>query len=231
MQLELYSIEVKDVKSPSGSLRAERAAMTRSRIARVARTLFATRGYGATTLREIALEAGVAVQTIYAVYGSKANVLRVLREALVNDPPADAAYAAALAATDTDEALTRFAHSIRSRWETGQDIVAIHADAAATDPAIRREVERVLAARGFGIAGLARSLAGRDPGLADEARTAAVIDALTLPEVYGSLVVGHGWTADAYESWLAGALRRLVPEQDPGRRIEPDASGSDASAG
>ena len=38
----------------------------------------------------------------------------------------------------------------------------------------------------------------------------AILDALTLPEVYGNLVGIHGWPADAYETWLAAALRLLV---------------------
>jgi AcrR family transcriptional regulator len=214
IQIELYSIDVKDVKSPSGSLRAERAAITRRRIAQAARTLFASRGYTATTLLAIAIDAGVAVQTVYAVYGSKANILRALGEELVNDPPADAAYVEALAASDTAEALTRFAHSIRLRWQTGHDIVVIGADAASADPRIRIEMDRLLSARRRGIAELARSLAKHDAGLADEHRTAAVIEALTLPELYGNLVGGHGWNADAYELWLATALRRLVMEAE-----------------
>ena len=201
---------MKDVKSRSGSLRAERAAVTRSHIESSARSLFASRGYGATTLREIALEAGVAVQTVYAVYGSKANILRALRDALVNDPAADAAYGEALAATSAAEAVTRFARSIRLRWEAGHDVVAINGDAASVDSAIREEVTRVLAGRRRGIAALARSIARIDPDLADEDRTTAILDALTLPEVYGSLVDTHGWPPDAYETWLAVELRRLV---------------------
>jgi AcrR family transcriptional regulator len=208
----LYSIDVKDVKSPSGSLRAERAALTRHRIAQATRSLFSDRGYTATTLVAIALDAGVAVQTVYAVYGSKANILRALLETLVNDPPADAAYLGALSAPDAAEALSRFAHSIRLRWEAGHDIVLILGDAASADPAIRAEMGGAVAARRHGIAELARSLAAHGTDFADEARTAAVIDALTLPEVYGRLVAAHGWTAGAYETWLAAALHQLVPE-------------------
>lgn len=186
--------------------------MTRRRIARAARTMFSSRGYAATTLLAIAVDAGVAVQTVYAVYGSKANILRALGEELVNDPAADAAYVEALAAPDAAQALTRFAHSIRLRWETGHDIVLIGADAASANPTIRAEMAGGVAARRRGIAALARSLAARDAGLGDEARTAAVIDALTVPEVYANLVGAHAWTAGAYETWLAAALRRLVLE-------------------
>ena len=201
---------MKDVKSPSGSLRAERATITRRRIEQTARSLFAARGYGATTLREVADEAGVAVQTVYAIYASKANILRALSQALSDDPRADAAYRAALGASDTHEALERFAHSIRLRWESGHDIVDISTDAASIDPAIREETERLLARRRAGIANLVRSMATRDLSFGDENRAVAVIDSLTLPALFGEFVTIHGWTADAYEEWLAEALPRLV---------------------
>jgi AcrR family transcriptional regulator len=198
-----------NVKSQPGSLRAERAAVTRRRIAEAARGLFATRGYGATTLREVAVAADVAVQTVYAVFGSKANILRQLRAALVTDPAADGAFDAAVTASSPPQALDLFAHSIRLRWDTGHDIVAIHVEAASTDPTIRAEVEAVLAGRRHGIARLARSLATLQPSL-DAGQVTAVIDALTLAEVYAELVVVQGWSADTYEAWLADAFRRLV---------------------
>ena len=207
-----------DVKSRPGTLRAERAAVTRSRIERSARSLFVARGYGATTLREIADEAGVAVQTVYAVYGSKASILRALRDALVNDPSADSAYAEALAATSVAGAVTAFARSIRLRWEAGHDVVVISGDAATVDPVIREEAGRVLEGRRRGIAALTRAIASLDPALADDHRTAAIIDALTQPEVYGTLVVDHGWTPDVFETWLGAALRLQMEQERAANR-------------
>ena len=200
------------VKSPAGSLRAERAAVTRRHIVVAARRLFAAHGYAATTLREIAVEAGVAVQTVYAVFGSKANILRALREDLMNDPAADEAFVAAVAEPDPRRALALFARSIRLRWETGGDIVAIHADAAAADPSVRDEVDRVLATRRRGIETLVRSLEQHGLDAGGGARRMAIIDALTLPELFAELVGVHGWSPDAYERWLADSLRRLADE-------------------
>jgi AcrR family transcriptional regulator len=56
--------------------RDEQARETRLRIIRAARELFVTHGYGRTTLVEIAREAAVAVETVYAVFGNKATLLR-----------------------------------------------------------------------------------------------------------------------------------------------------------
>lgn len=199
-----------NVKSPAGSVRAERASMTRNRILAAARAGFARQGYGATTLREIAEEAGVAVQTVYAVYGSKANILRALRLALRDDAGADAAFGAALLETDPRQALALFARSIRLRWEAGHDIVATHVEAASIDPAVRDEVAAILAVRRRGIGELARAIAGRLPEGPDAAWIGAVIDALTLAEMYAELVQVQGWSPDAYEAWLADALVRLL---------------------
>ncbi len=204
---------MRDVKSRAGSLRAERAALTERRIAQAARGLFAERGYAATTMTAIGREAGVAVQTVYAVFGSKANILRALLRALVNEPAADAAYLDALAAPTAEGALAGFAHSIRLRWEAAHDIVLILGEAASADPAIRAAMNGAIGARRGGIEALARSLGAQTPELGDDARSVAIIDALTLPEVYGSLVGRHDWTPGRYETWLATALQEMVVDQ------------------
>lgn len=189
------------------TLRAERAEVTRRRIATAARHLFARDGYGATTLKGVAAEAGVAVQTVYAVYGSKAGILRALREGAVSQPEAEASLRDAMGQRSASRSLDLFARSIRQRWELAGDVVAIHRDASMSDPSVRPGVEEVLRVRRAGIAEFAASLGGRLQAPMDVPRAAAIIDALTLPEVYTELVEIHGWTADDYEAWLAAALR------------------------
>ncbi|HZE14290.1 MAG TPA: TetR family transcriptional regulator, partial [Mycobacterium sp.] len=51
--------------------RQRQAAATRVRVVRAARRVFARRGYGAATMAEIARSAGVAVPTVYKLYGTK----------------------------------------------------------------------------------------------------------------------------------------------------------------
>ena len=188
------------------TLRDERAQVTRRRIADAARTLFRSRGYGATTLQSVADEAGVAVQTVYAVYGSKAGILHELRDSVLRQPEADALFEEALRESDAEGKLKLFARSIRRRWEFGHDVVAIHGDAAATDASVRVEVEHVLERRRAGIDRLARTLEGQlTPGI-DVAHATAIIDALTLPEVYAELIDVAHWDADEFEGWLARSL-------------------------
>jgi AcrR family transcriptional regulator len=182
--------------------------VTRRRIADAARGLFTTRGYGATTLQAVADEAGVAVQTVYAVYRSKPGILRALRESLIRQPEANALYEAALNEANPGRKIELFARSIRNRWEHGHDIVAVHEQAGRTDRTVYKEVEKVLAVRRNGIARLAQSFGSR----VDAARATAILDALTVPDVYRELVEINGWTPDDYEAWLARTLRQqLLP--------------------
>lgn len=65
------------VKRPYHSARRrEQAAETRERILRAAHDLFVNRGYGQTTIAEIARAAGVSVETVYAAYRNKPTLLR-----------------------------------------------------------------------------------------------------------------------------------------------------------
>src|SRR5687767_8230835 len=59
-------------------VRAAKAAATRARMLAAARSLFVARGYTATTMRSIADEAGVAVQTMYFTFATKRAVLSEL---------------------------------------------------------------------------------------------------------------------------------------------------------
>jgi len=71
-------VDVKGTRKYSSPLRDEQAARTRSRILDAASDLFLERGYGRTTMKDIADSAGVARDTVHAVFGSKARVLTAL---------------------------------------------------------------------------------------------------------------------------------------------------------
>jgi AcrR family transcriptional regulator len=190
------------------TLRAERALVTRQRIADAARRLFRREGYAATTLTDIAAEAGVAVQTVYAVYGSKAGILGSLRESVMSQPEAEALYGQAMADPSAAHSLELFARSIRVRFEHSGDVVVILRDAATADATIREGVAATLLRRRAGLRQLAERLAPSLRAGLDVAAAAAILDALTLPEVREELVDVQGWTPDAYEAWLAGVLTR-----------------------
>ena len=180
--------------------------MTRRRILEVARELFFRDGYTATTLKGVAVEAGVAVQTVYAVFGSKSAILGELRAMVVNLPEADRAMRDAATEPTVERRLAGFAHSIRKRWELAGDIVRVNEDAARADPSIRAGVAAAQARRHGGIASFVQALADDLAAEIDVERAAAIVNALTLYDVYAELVGVHGWRPDAYQRWLAEQL-------------------------
>lgn len=223
------------VGSSTGTLRAARAQDTRERIVEAARGLFLDNGYHATTLPQIAARAGVAIQTVYAVYGSKAGILAVLADSATHQPDALAAYERAIKEESPTVRLDLFAAAIRERWERSYDCALILKEAERTEkrahdevepeeptavpglPRARRLGEKMRAGHQSQSHQIAHSL--RDalaPGLSVE-RAAALIDALTLPELYGVLVGRPGELLDTgvrspteYQSWLARTLRQQL---------------------
>ena len=212
---------MRTVKSRPGTVRAERAGSTRRAITEAARRRFRASGYAATTMREIADEAGVAVQTVYATFGSKANILRALRLDVIGDEEADAAWADALVAPDNEAAIDAFARSIRLRWEHGADVVAINREAARADAQVRTEVAVADLIRRTGIAEVAAALVARDAKLGPVALVAAQLEGLTVTTVYEVLTAGHDWTPETYERWLAGVLTDSLARGRPRGRRSP----------
>src|SRR5689334_3424944 len=74
---------VKSTRKYSSPVRDEQAARTRARILDAAAECFLERGYARTTMQLIADRAGVARDTVHAVFGGKARVLSALIDARV----------------------------------------------------------------------------------------------------------------------------------------------------
>src|SRR5260370_31418360 len=71
---------VNTVKGPARLTHRQRQALaTRALILDTARQLFRDRGYAGTTIEAIAAGAGVAVNTIYASFGTKRSILTAIR--------------------------------------------------------------------------------------------------------------------------------------------------------
>lgn len=80
----------KKVKRPYDSTRRrEQAAETRRLIIQAAHDLFVRKGYGRTTIADVAAAAGVAVETVYAAYRNKPTLLRKVWYAAVRGDEED----------------------------------------------------------------------------------------------------------------------------------------------
>ena len=72
-----------DVGSSRRTSRPTRSAPSRQRIIEAAGRLFVEQGYVASTIEGIAADAGVAVQTVYYVFGTKPNVLAGVLDVII----------------------------------------------------------------------------------------------------------------------------------------------------
>jgi AcrR family transcriptional regulator len=188
--------------------RQKQALATQQIIVGAASGLFLEQGYPITTIEAIAERAGVAVSTVYAVFGSKRGILKAIREAWHQESGQREIFQDALAEPDPRRRLELAAHATRRQWEASGTMIRIYRSAAATEREAAAELAEALNGRRTFQRRFIKETAGMlRLGLAAE-RAAAIFGALTLAEVYEKLVIDEGWTADEYEAWLAEALRR-----------------------
>jgi len=187
--------------------------MTRTRILDAARRLLAGGTYSSVTMEDIAREAGVAYQTVYAIFGTK---LRLAQGLIDNGFPhvADALQLLdPLQQTDDPElALRTGARVSRLIYELCADLVRFMRESG--DPGLlthyrEREEQRLTEMTQFGLPGMlersGRLRAGMSPSAAMH-----VIWALTGPDQYTQLVFQRGWTPSRYEEWLGDALINML---------------------
>ena len=196
--------------------RRQQAAGTRQAILAAARTLFLGQGYAGATMQAIADEAGVAVQTVYAAFGTKRELLRQLLEASIvgdEDPAPLYEQAAVRAARSEPDPRRRAAQSAavsRQIAERVVDVYRILRSAAEADPEMAAVANRIAADRLVEMRESAKVLKGpgklRDP----IDRAADTLFILHSPEVVIQCIDLLGWSMDDYEAWLAEMLLRTA---------------------
>lgn len=188
--------------------RQRQALATQQLIVKAAEELFLDVGYGVTTIEAIAEKAGVAVSTVYAVFGSKRGILKAIREAWHQTSQARDILAQTAHEPNLERRLEMAARAARRQWETGAVMTAIYTSAAAVDPEAAAELKLARTGRRTNLSRTVEGWAGSlRPGL-EPKRASAIFNALTVPEVYLELVKEYGWTPDEYESWLAETLKQ-----------------------
>jgi AcrR family transcriptional regulator len=211
------------VKAPrpyDSSLRKEQARQTRSRILDSAEQLFAERGYAPSTMEAIAAAAGVAVDTVYAAFGTKRGVLSALVDVRVggDDQPIDlldrAGPQAVRRQPDQRSQLEGFAKDVTGILERVRPVHDIMRGAAAVDSEIAALRARLEAHRFQNMLKFVSWVAANGPlrgGMGEEA-AAAIVWSLASPEMHRMLRVERGWTSERYTEWLGETLTRtLVP--------------------
>jgi AcrR family transcriptional regulator len=194
----------------TSTLRDEGALRTQRAITEAATALFVRDGYAATSLAAIAKEAGCARPTVFAVFGSKAALLRqVLDEALAGDdepmPVAERPWFQPVWTAQTvDELITAYADvcvAIARRSATVFEVVRRAVDA---DREIRGVWQEVLGNRRAG----ARMIVDRAVEMTGSLPAKGKDEAVDLvwfandPAHYAALVGDCRWSEREFQVWL-----------------------------
>lgn len=204
--------------------RAARSRETRRRISDAASRLFVADGYLPTTMSAIAREAGVAVQTLYLAFGSKAGILSAALDVAIvgDDAPAplierpwindlraeeDGRRAVALLCREVTQLFRRVAPlHVAIRAATGDADVARLLDRDQQSRyATQRQFVAILAAK-----------PGFNAELGEE-RATDVVYGLLSEAVYLLFCRDRGWNPEDWAAWVAATLsNQLFPNVSGG---------------
>jgi AcrR family transcriptional regulator len=208
---------VKPRRRYESQVRREQAEQTRRDIITAAGTLFRERGYGV-PMPAIAAEAGIVVETIYRIFGTKAALFRAVVEALLAGGPIRAEVAvqdrpairAVIDARDARQKVALYAATQPGIHRRAGPLLRALRDAKASDPELARLWADLEAWRLDGQGRFVAHLADTGNLRADRSLEEAIdlVWALCSLGVYDQLVIERGWTARRYEAWLAEALAR-----------------------
>jgi AcrR family transcriptional regulator len=196
------------------SRREEGARETRRLIVASARELFIAHGYPATTYPSIADGAGVSVQTVYAHFSTKRDLLKqVIDEAVAGDdepvPVVNRSEVAAiLAESDPEKKLQLHAAHAVAISKRATLVDQMLRSAAAMDPEAEELWSRGSKERQVGMTRFATHLKDGDH-LRDGLSVQMAADRLAIlidPEIYRLTVGVRGWTPAQHEQWLTEIL-------------------------
>ena len=191
--------------------RAARTRATRRRIVDAAAELFIERGYGVTTLEQIAARAVVAVQTVYFHFGNKRTVLK---EAVDVAAVGDDEQVALLerpwmeelrAEPDPRRVVALWVANGRSIYARIGPIMAVVRDAAVSDPDMAAQWATNEEQRATAFRVLAELLEGRGALNRPVDEAVDVLCALLGPEIHGVLS-GRGWSPEQWNRFAVATV-------------------------
>lgn len=180
--------------------------------------LFSAKGYLATSIEDIAAEAGVARPTVFTAVGPKAVILRaVVDRALAGDdsqmPIAERPWwREAIEEPDPVRSIQLYARNMcRISGRAGLVLRALET-AASIDADAAEVWARFQHQRRVGLNEFAVALAQKTSALRYDEATITDTMWMLAPDAYLRLVHDAGWPVERFETWLADLLRRMFLE-------------------
>jgi AcrR family transcriptional regulator len=210
--------------------RRDQAAATRQAILAAAQRLFERHGYAATSMADIASEAGVSLKTVYVAFETKRGVLLALWHLLLrgDEKPIPVGertwFRAVLDEPDPERQLRRNVHNAKTVRARIAQLLEVLRSAAAGDPEIAALWSRIQAEfydNQRSIVQVLHEKGALRHGL-NVSRATDILWTLNHPNLYRLLVNDRGWTPDQHEQWLGDLLCSQLLERanptNPSRR-------------
>jgi AcrR family transcriptional regulator len=202
-------------RSYDNSRRIQSSRARQLRVAGVAGRLVVERGYAATTMADVATEAGVSVPWLYRVFGPKPELVKRAYDVLLvgdADPVPLAqrpAFRALAGETVPHRVIERYAAiGLDLITRVGPLAAALLSAAHSGDPELANLAATISRERLLGATAVTNHLAdlgALDPRVNRE-QAPDVVWTLISPEVYRMLVLERGWSGESYEQWLTSSL-------------------------
>jgi AcrR family transcriptional regulator len=189
-------------------VRSQAAEGTRARILQASKTLFAGRGIDRVTVEQIAKKAGVSASTVFALYKSKAGILRELIRSALFGQRFQVALARLEGETDPIRLIALTANVARAIYEAESSQLGLIRGVSAFSPALgklEKEFENLrFQMQKERVKLLFAQSKQRKELTLDEARR--IMWMYTSRDIYRLLVHEGGWTPNRYQKWLSSTL-------------------------
>ena len=210
--MQLIKPRVKKPRTYDSTRRQKQALESRVAVQHVAREMFLSRGYAATTIAAVAAKAGVSPETIYKSFGGKPGLVRAMADqALGGTGPVHAEVRSdrlQVAERDPRKIIRGWGKLMMEVSPRVSPILLLVRTAAATDPEMRDLAKTISEERLRRMTHNARTLV--DGGHARKGITlehaAELLWTYTAPELYELLVLDRGWTVARYAQFVVDAL-------------------------
>ena len=208
----------------------ERAIATRRRIAEAAYRLFSEQGYAATTMESIGQTAGVAVQTVYFTFHTKADVLiealKIAGGAAGESSQVSARdwFREVLQAPDGPRRLALICEHGTDIYQRLAPMLHAVSAAASVDRDVDEAFRGLVESRRNGMRQVMRAMAEHGelrPGV-DERLATDLLFGLQRPELFLAFTIECGWSAEAFKAWIYATLcQQLLPAEDAIAALAP----------
>ena len=198
--------------------RETQARHTRARITAAATRRFLTHGYSGTTMRAVALDAGVALPTVELAFRTKARLLKAVIDIAIAGDDQHAAMLERGWATQAESVaepagfIAAFARVLTTSAERAAGLAATALEAARVDDDIAAVAAQLMAQRQVMAAWLVDGIMLRSPLRDETSRTGAVDTVWTLmdPVIFRRLTEDRGWPPNQFERWFTDSVMQLL---------------------